>query len=114
MFQRQVGTVTSGYALYTASKHCQTREVFALKTFENAACCMMLLALLCGVPICAQQKSSSSSAESCRRFVQEFYTWYAARSIKAGGVDLILAKRRASFSPELVRRLKEDRLAAKR
>ena len=85
-----------------------------MKAFRNAACCTMLLALLCGGSICAQQKSPSRAAESCRKFVQKFYSWYAARSMKAGGEDLILAKKRASFSLELVRRLDEDRLAAKR
>jgi hypothetical protein len=85
-----------------------------LTTFRNAAICTILLLSLCGGPICGQQKSPPGPAESCRKFVQEFYSWYAARSLKAGGEDLILTKKRASLSPELFRRLNEDRLAAKR
>lgn len=106
--------VYAQYCIKTGSKLYQGREGSKLTTFRNAAICSILLVSLCGGPICAQQKASSGPAESCRRFVQQFYSWYVARSKKAGGEDLILTKKRASFSSKLVRRLKEDRLAANR
>lgn len=50
--------------------------------------------------------------ESCRKFVQEFYNWYSKRSEKGMGISGAIQARRSTFSPELLRRLREDAAAA--
>lgn len=49
---------------------------------------------------------------SCRKFVGEFYAWYAAHDKNGDPLRAALRRWKPNFSPELVRRLKEDARAA--
>lgn len=78
------------------------------KTVISWSVCLVL-AISCLLP--AQEKSLRDNHKSCREFVQGFYDWYVpkTRKLNAGrSWDLALKYRRAAFSPELVRRLRED------
>lgn len=60
-------------------------------------------------------KAGASAEEaSCRRFVGEFYAWYVAQSKHGEPLLAALRRRKSNFSPELIRRLSEDREAAAR
>jgi len=47
------------------------------------------------------------NAESCRRFVTEYYAWYV-KATENSGYEQALKRRPSSFSAELIRRLKQD------
>ena len=57
-----------------------------------------------------QTKSSDTPPESARKFVQEFYDWYAPGVVKASerGKQFDWRSRASDFDPALVRALKED------
>jgi len=56
----------------------------------------------------AQSPSPQKDEGSCRRFVLEFYDWYAANIDSPGDLlERVLKLRRFAFSPELVRALRE-------
>ncbi len=65
-----------------------------------------------------QACSAADQKASCKQFVQDFYTWYLAKSkapAKKGMPDpleVALKTHAAHFSPELTKRLKEDFAAA--
>jgi len=63
----------------------------------------------------AQTPTTSSQAQDCGHFVQQFYNWYAAtenalmkRNSPGSALEVTLREKRSSFSPELVKGLKED------
>ncbi len=56
----------------------------------------------------------SAESTSCRTFVSRFYAWYRAQSKNGGSLPAALRRKRANFSPELVRGLEEDAAAAAR
>jgi hypothetical protein len=61
--------------------------------------------------IAAGAEASSKEEQSCHEFVQSFYDWYAklARQEHKESSDILaITLKKTSFSPELVRQLKED------
>jgi hypothetical protein len=69
----------------------------------------------------AQTPTSSLQPEDCGHFVQQFYNWYVAKVnalMKRNGLEsaleVTLREKRSSFSPELVKGLKEDLAASKK
>lgn len=65
------------------------------------------LALPCLVR--AQEKSAVENEASCRKFVQEFYDWYASkdRAPKVRPLDLVLKEKHAAFNAVLVKGLQD-------
>lgn len=65
------------------------------------------------VPARSQQKPSATPEQSCRKYVQSFYDWYVPQIMKTENTyELVLrGKSPASFSPLLLRQLKEDEAA---
>lgn len=53
--------------------------------------------------------TTQPTAESCRKFVQEFYTWYRSKNIT---MEDALKKRASSFAPPLTKQLKIDEAAS--
>jgi hypothetical protein len=79
----------------------KTHRIFAL-------CC-----LLAGVGslFARAQKSAQGQEDSCRRFAQEFYDWYAPitqKEMVTPAWDTALQVKRDAFSPQLFRALKAD------
>src|SRR5215472_18070193 len=69
----------------------------------------------------AQPPTASSQSENCGRFVQQFYNWYVAKenalmksNSRESALEVTLREKRSSFSPELVKGLKEDLAASKK
>ena len=62
-------------------------------------------------PAAAQGTAAGGGAESCRKFVQEFYDSYLKQSAKGKGVSDAIKVRRSAFSPEILRALKVDAVA---
>jgi hypothetical protein len=77
--------------------------------FNREKAFLILLVLLAfSFPNHAHGNQGSNTQESCRKFVQEFYTWYVRFSSKEGGSSEALKQRPRSFDPELLRRMKQD------
>lgn len=73
-------------------------------------------AILSGILLAAASVSSiaaqtevGASRDSCKAFVQDFYSWYVPKTLTLGGAPLQLAlkERRSQFSPELVKGIEE-------
>jgi hypothetical protein len=68
--------------------------------------------LFCFTSSCsAAQQSPTTTQNSCRRFVQNFYDWYVPEAIRESDTsasDLAIKQKSAAFSPELLRELKQD------
>jgi hypothetical protein len=69
----------------------------------------------------AQTPTTPSQPQDCGHFVQQFYDWYAAkenalmkRNSLESALEVALREKRSSFSPELVKGLKEDLAASKK
>jgi hypothetical protein len=69
----------------------------------------------------AQTPTTSSQPQDCGHFVQQFYNWYVAtenalmkRNSLESALEVTLREKRSSFSPELVKGLKEDLAASKK
>jgi hypothetical protein len=63
----------------------------------------------------AQTPTTASQPQDCGPFVQQFYNWYVAkenalmkRNSRESALEVTLREKRSSFSPELVKGLKED------
>lgn len=78
------------------------------------------LCLLLAAPfLCAQTPvNPPSRTTSCYGFVQAFYNWYVFETLRgferkqgSDAYDIILKGKRPTFSPELLRALREDRQA---
>lgn len=72
---------------------------------------LMLGLVLCGSLHMRGENPSPGIQKSCQQFVRGFYNWYAPKAQAGGSVaasDLALKQRRALFSAELVRALRED------
>jgi len=70
-----------------------------------------LLFSVASCPLRAQVQKETEGQQSCRKFVQAFYDWYApmAAGDHAGrSSDRALKDKRAAFSSELARGLEED------
>jgi hypothetical protein len=98
------------------SLYSEERSMKLFRTF-------IVLILFCfGVgTLQAQTPTSSSKPPDCAPFVQEFYNWYLAKvnaSMKSNSresaLEVALREKRSSFSPELVKGLKEDLAASKK
>lgn len=72
-----------------------------LKTFFWS---LFFFLMICG-SLHAQEKSPPSIQQSCRDFVQGFYTWYTRHEVHWSDS---IKQRRSAFDPELFRLLKED------
>jgi hypothetical protein len=69
------------------------------------------LLLSINISVAAQGQGQTPTTSSCQTFVQGFYNWYFQLSKKETKVttsDLALKYKSSAFSPELLRRLKED------
>jgi hypothetical protein len=79
-----------------------------MKPYKTLSYFLLLVALCCSLR--SQTKPAESQSESARKFVQEFYDWYAPGVAKATGehkgVDW--ETRASDFDPTLVRALRED------
>jgi hypothetical protein len=75
---------------------------------------LIVLAQSAGTRNDSTRRNAKDSAEtaSCRKFVGEFYAWYLARGKNTDPLRVALRRKRANFSPELIRRLNEDYGAA--
>jgi hypothetical protein len=69
----------------------------------------------------AQPPTTPSQSQDCGPFVQQFYKWYVAkvnasmkRNSRESALEVTLREKRSSFSPELVKGLKEDLAASKK
>jgi hypothetical protein len=69
----------------------------------------------------AQTPTTPSKPQDCGPFVQQFYNWYVAkvnalmkRNSRESALEVTLREKRSSFSPELVKGLKEDLAASKK
>ncbi|MGC1323702.1 MAG: hypothetical protein WA849_16100 [Candidatus Udaeobacter sp.] len=69
----------------------------------------------------AQTPTTPSQPKDCGSFVQQFYNWYVAkenalmkRNSLESALEVTLREKRSSFSPELVKGLKEDLAASKK
>ena len=69
----------------------------------------------------AQTPTTPSQAQDCGHIVQQFYDWYAAkenalmkRNSLESALEVTLREKRSSFSPELVKGIKEDLAASKK
>jgi hypothetical protein len=69
----------------------------------------------------AQTATTPSQPQDCGPFVQQFYNWYVAKenalmksNSRESALELTLREKRSSFSPELVKGLKEDLAASKK
>ncbi|HEY9793807.1 MAG TPA: hypothetical protein V6D22_25650 [Candidatus Obscuribacterales bacterium] len=65
----------------------------------------------------ADSSKAQSDTESCRKFVQQFYTWYTTGPQPKGKLDkydITLKYKSAMFTPELMQKLHDDLEAAKR
>ena len=69
----------------------------------------------------AQTLTTPSQPPDCGPFVQQFYNWYVAkenalmkRNSRQSALEVALQEKRSSFSPELVKGLKEDLAASKK
>jgi hypothetical protein len=69
----------------------------------------------------AQTPTTPSQPQDCGAFVQQFYNWYVAkenalmkRNSRESALEVALREKRSSFSPELVKGLKEDLAASKK
>jgi hypothetical protein len=69
----------------------------------------------------AQTPTTPSQPQDCGPFVQQFYNWYVAkenalmkRNSRESALEVTLREKRSSFSPELVKGLKEDLAASKK
>jgi len=64
----------------------------------------------------AQTAAPNAHADSARRVVQQFYTWYVPRAANPRGRDMIMGATRGPvpFNPELVRWLRIDSTARAR
>ena len=67
----------------------------------------------------AQTATTPSQLQDCGHFVQQFYDWYAAKenaltksNSRESALEVSLREKRSSFSPELVKGLKEDLAAS--
>ena len=70
-------------------------------------CSLMLLMMPCS--LYGQATKREDTFQSPRRFVEEFYRWYAARARGDGRTsDIALRLRGSDFGPELATLLKED------
>jgi hypothetical protein len=76
----------------------------------------------CGVgALQAQTPNTPSQPQDCGPFVQQFYNWYVAKenalmksNSRESALEVTLREKRSSFSPELVKGLKEDLAASKK
>jgi len=64
---------------------------------------------LCSVM--SHARATPAAPKSPREFVEEFYRWYVPRAPNDNSIEMALKFKGASFSRELVRRLKEDSAA---
>lgn len=69
----------------------------------------------------AQTPTTPSQPQDCGHFVQQFYDWYVAkenaltkRNSQESALEVALREKGSSFSPELVKGLKEDLAASKK
>jgi len=69
----------------------------------------------------AQTPTTPLQPQDCGHFVQQFYDWYVAkekalvkRNSLESALEVTLREKRSSFSPELVKGLKEDLAASKK
>jgi len=79
------------------------------KLVTTVLCLDLLLVWGMGFPM--QGKDSANPQESCLRFVQSFYDWYATNALGKKGIiasDYALEHKSQVFSPELLRALKQD------
>ena len=81
-----------------------------------------LILFSCGVgALQAQAPTTPSTPQDCGPFVQQFYNWYVStvnalmkRNSLESPLEVTLREKRSSFSPELVKGLKEDLAASKK
>jgi hypothetical protein len=92
----------------------------ALRLLRLARPFLLVLSALFVSPGLLAQTTASQSAgdqaieESCKKFVQAFYDWYLSKEAASGklstpSMDAVLKHKADALSPELYRRLKEDR-----
>ena len=69
----------------------------------------------------AQSAAAASPSESCGQFVQQFYDWYLAREkalmnekSQESAFEATLSEKASSFTPELVKALRDDLAASKK
>jgi hypothetical protein len=83
-----------------------------LRTASLAAiACLVAWSCLGTVRADAAPTASANQEQAAKKFVQEFYDWYVARLAKINSVrlsDVAIKEKKASFSPGLAQRLKED------
>jgi hypothetical protein len=81
----------------------------AMRILKNISCCLFLAALPCSLH--AQAKSAQKVSTSLPDFVRSFYDWYVPKALAENAVpasERAIKYRSSSFSPELIRALRED------
>ena len=81
-----------------------------------------LIALLVAAQnLMGQGKATPTPSQACAEFVGQFYSWYVAKDAaltKANSgksvMDVAIAEKKSSFSPALLKALKEDSAAAEK
>jgi hypothetical protein len=88
--------------------------------FVNAFIALILFSLGVGA-LQSQTPTTASQPQDCGPFVQQFYNWYVTkenalmkRNSLESALEVTLREKRSSFSPELVKGLKEDLAASKK
>jgi Protein of unknown function (DUF3828) len=84
------------------------------------SCLPALLVLLLAAPsLMAESKPTPTPAQACAEFVGQFYSWYLAKEAaltkansNKSALDVSISDKKSSFSPALVKALKEDMAAA--
>jgi Protein of unknown function (DUF3828) len=91
-----------------------------MKLFASLSAVLVLL--IGSSSVMGQSKDSTTTpSQACAEFVGQFYSWYIAKEaelVKANSrksaLDVSLSDKKSSFSPALVKALKEDFAAAKK
>src|SRR5437879_1405295 len=82
---------------------------------SKTICWISLFVVLMPTLLSAQEASTPTTPESCRKFVQEFYNWYLPtmrKNTTLAPPSPALKSKSHAFSPELLNRLDEDFVAA--
>lgn len=91
-----------------------------MKLFENLAA--FVLILVAGVQNAGGQGTAAPApSQACAEFVGQFYNWYLAKETalmkensRKMALEVALVEKKSSFSPGLVKALKEDLAASKK
>jgi hypothetical protein len=82
---------------------------------------LLLILILSASSWAAQSLAAASPPEDCGKFVREFYDWYLAKEkalmkdeSQESAFEATLSEKASSFSPELVKALKDDLEASKK